>query len=353
MQENEAHIAHAILATERASDDLRRQLGVVLDQQVALPMEWLDEASLAAFGKKAYLLITPSRAKQFSLPASDKPLRISAKGLTLAQLRHIADPLAEKTALPTLETAPADEADIFVLLLTKQAALLPALLVEACDETPKIFAHFPNLSLSDLKLALRRPLVEVLPITGANLPIEGAEGAELKSFRTRFGTSVHLALVVGEPSSKTAPLVRVHSSCVTGDILGSLRCDCGDQLRLALEAIRADGNGVLIYLHQEGRGIGIGNKLRAYRLQECGMDTYDANLALGFEEDERDFSLAAAILKQLGIGKIRLLTNNPDKITALKASGIVVEERAPLAAPAGKHNHDYLRAKANKSGHLF
>jgi GTP cyclohydrolase II len=252
-----------------------------------------------------------------------------------------------------LAAAPANETEAMAILLAKQAGLLPAMLVVACKEVPAAFAHWITLDMHPLKLWARSPLVDVLPIAKAKLPVHGAEDATLHSFRSRYGSSVHLALVIGDIKNNATPLVRVHSSCVTGDILGSLRCDCGDQLRLALGTICAESSGVLIYLHQEGRGIGIGNKLRAYHLQEQGMDTYDANLALGFEEDERDFSIAAAILKQLGIARIRLLTNNPGKITALKGSGIVIDGRVPVAAPPGKHNHDYLKAKAEKTGHLF
>ena len=359
MQETEANIVAATLASQRAMDDLRRQLGVFIEQEsrlsAALPLEFADEAALLEFAKlEAFcLIISPSRAAQLGLARTDKPLRIAAQNLTLAQIRHIADPLEAAVALPALEAAPADEAACYAIILAKHAALLPALLMANCAAAPEAFAHWQSISLELLKLSIRRPLVDMLPVAQARLPIEGAENTTLKSFRSRFGTSVHLALIVGEPSSEEAPLVRVHSSCVTGDILGSLRCDCGDQLHLALDAIRQHGSGVLLYLHQEGRGIGIANKLRAYRLQEAGMDTYDANLALGFEEDERDFSIAAAILKQLGISRIKLLTNNPSKITALKGSGIVVAERVGVAAPAGKHNHSYLKAKAEKTGHLF
>ena len=150
----------------------------------------------------------------------------------------------------------------------------------------------------------------------------------------------------------TAPLVRVHSSCVTGDLLGSLRCDCGSQLQLALSQMKEAGAGILLYLHQEGRGIGITSKLRAYALQERGLDTFAANEQLGFSEDERDFSIAGELLKALGHTRIRLLTNNPDKIDAFDVSGITITERLPLITPSNTHNHAYLEAKKIKRGHL-
>jgi GTP cyclohydrolase II len=163
----------------------------------------------------------------------------------------------------------------------------------------------------------------------------------------------HLAIVIGEPSSRKPVLVRLHSECFTGDLLGSLKCDCGEQLRGAVRAIEAAGGGVLLYLAQEGRGIGLINKLRAYRLQADGFDTIDANLRLGFEADERLFQPAAAMLRQLGITRVRLLTNNPDKVAGLAACGIEVLERVPHSFPANKHNEFYLQTKQSRAGHLF
>jgi GTP cyclohydrolase II len=243
-----------------------------------------------------------------------------------------------------------------MLHLAKYAGLLPALLlIESSAEITKTkeLLHWQVIPAEDIACYMRTPLVDVIPTARAKLPLENMENCTLISFRTRFTTGVHLALITGNLSSSDSPLTRIHSSCVTGDILGSLRCDCGDQLHMALEQIRDAGNGLLIYLHQEGRGIGITNKLRAYQLQEQGYDTYDANLALGFDEDERDFGIAAAILNYLRVTHIRLLTNNPQKINAIEAAGIRVTERVPLITKSGQHNHAYLEAKAKKSGHLF
>jgi GTP cyclohydrolase II len=148
-------------------------------------------------------------------------------------------------------------------------------------------------------------------------------------------------------------LTRLHSECFTGDLLGSLKCDCGDQLRGAVQAIAKAGGGVLLYLAQEGRGIGLMNKLRAYRLQDEGFDTMEANQRLGFAADERLYDIAARMLRLLGYSKVRLLTNNPDKVRALQAAGIEVTERVPHSFPDNAHNRDYLRVKAEKGGHLF
>jgi GTP cyclohydrolase II len=156
--------------------------------------------------------------------------------------------------------------------------------------------------------------------------------------------------MVGEPS-QDPPLVRIHSECLTGDVLGSLKCDCGPQLEQALEAIGQSGWGILLYLRQEGRGIGLVNKLRAYALQDQGFDTVDANLRLGFADDERDFALAAAMLTKLSRPEVRLLTNNPKKVAGLEAAGIRVAEQVPLKTEPGEHNRLYLETKRDRSGH--
>ena len=185
------------------------------------------------------------------------------------------------------------------------------------------------------------------------------------SLTTRFGTfniavftvegaaGEIAALSRGRPHGDDVPLVRLHSECLTGDVLGSLRCDCGEQLAAALELIGNAPSGVLLYLPQEGRGIGLANKIRAYALQDRGLDTVDANLALGLPIDHRDYAAAAHVLRRLGLRKIRLLTNNPLKTAALEQHGIEVVERVALAMPPNPVNHQYLRTKADRMGHLL
>ena len=172
------------------------------------------------------------------------------------------------------------------------------------------------------------------------------------AFRAPGTALEHIAILCGRPEDERAPLVRVHSECFTGDLLGSLRCDCGAQLRGAIRRIAAEGAGAVLYLAQEGRDIGLPNKLRAYALQDEGLDTIDANHALGYGADERDFHVAATMLHQLGLPRIRLLTNNPDKLAALAAHGITVEAREPLNIPANGVNDGYLLTKARRFGHL-
>lgn len=194
-------------------------------------------------------------------------------------------------------------------------------------------------------------------VSEAVVPLEGTENTRIIAYRPIDGGVEHLAIVIGDPENITDAgdpvLVRLHSECFTGDLLGSLRCDCGDQLRGAISEIGKVGTGVLLYLAQEGRGIGLVNKLRAYTLQDGGLDTLDANEELGFDTDERVYLPAAQMLKDLGLLNVRLLTNNPEKVSALSSFGIGVVERVAHKFPSNKHNERYLETKASKGGHLF
>jgi len=189
----------------------------------------------------------------------------------------------------------------------------------------------------------------------ADAPVTTAFGAKFRGvvYESDVDKKQHVALVRGRIGKKEAALVRIHSQCLTGDVFGSERCDCGDQLAVALEAIDAAGKGVLLYMHQEGRGIGLANKILAYALQDKGMDTVQANLELGFQDDGRDYGVAAQILRDLGVQRVRLLTNNPKKIRGLERYGIEVEARQPIEIAPHKGNLRYLRTKREKLGHLF
>lgn len=186
----------------------------------------------------------------------------------------------------------------------------------------------------------------------ARVPLRVAPDAEVAVFRAELGGDEHFAVIVGDLDTQEAPLVRLHSQCVTGDVLGSLKCDCGEQLEGALEMMADAGGGVLVYLAQEGRDIGLLNKMRAYALQDGGLDTIDANHALGFEMDERYFLPACRILEELGVTTVKLITNNPDKIAQLEAGGMTVSERVPMAPPSNPHNHDYIETKRIRAGHM-
>lgn len=186
----------------------------------------------------------------------------------------------------------------------------------------------------------------------ASVPLRLAENAEVVMFRAELGGDEHFAVIVGDIDPQEPPLVRLHSQCITGDILGSLKCDCGDQLQGALAMMSAAGGGILLYLAQEGRNIGLLNKMRAYALQDSGLDTVDANHALGFEMDERYFLPACRMLEELGVHRLRLITNNPDKIAQLEASGFSVSERVPLNPPSNRHNEHYIETKRTRAGHM-
>jgi 3,4-dihydroxy 2-butanone 4-phosphate synthase/GTP cyclohydrolase II len=172
-------------------------------------------------------------------------------------------------------------------------------------------------------------------------------------YRTDVDNHEHMALVKGKIGTRDVVTVRVHSQCLTGDVFGSERCDCGDQLKQAMQTIAEEGKGVIIYMHQEGRGIGLANKIRAYALQDQGLDTVEANLRLGFKEDLRDYGIGAQILRDLRVLRVRLLTNNPQKITGLEGYGVKIVERRPIETPPHAGNIHYLRVKKEKLGHLF
>jgi GTP cyclohydrolase II len=234
--------------------------------------------------------------------------------------------------------------------LAKLAGLLPAAVIRSASRVPRgtIEIAAANITAYDDEIVRTLKLV-----TRAQVPLEGAERAELVAFRPADGGPEHYAIIIGAPSTEEPVLARLHSECFTGDLLGSLKCDCGNQLRGAIDAIAAKGSGILLYLAQEGRGIGLINKLRAYRLQDQGFDTLDANERLGFEADERLYGIAAKMLRTLGYRSVRLLTNNPHKMEALEAAGIAIAERVPHAFAGTEHNRAYLSTKAKRAGHLF
>ena len=187
----------------------------------------------------------------------------------------------------------------------------------------------------------------------AKVPLAVAEDAEVVMFRAEIGNEDHFAVLIGTGAEAEAPVVRLHSQCITGDVLGSLKCDCGEQLHTAMRMMANEGGGILVYLAQEGRDIGLLNKMRAYALQDKGLDTVDANHVLGFATDERVFLPAARILDALGITQLRLITNNPDKISQLERYGIKVKERLPMDIASNPHNEHYIATKKHRTGHMI
>jgi GTP cyclohydrolase II len=245
---------------------------------------------------------------------------------------------------PLLARPAPDASAIAAIRLARLAGLLPAFFT--CREGGA------EVELRPERVAAFEEPARLMIAARARLPIAAADTAEIVAFRSLDDATEHVALLIGTPDS-SPPLVRLHSECLTGDVLGSLKCDCGAQLQAALQALAGVGWGMLLYLRQEGRGIGLVNKLRAYALQDQGLDTVDANMRLGFAIDMRDFAIAARMLALLGQRHIRLLTNNPAKVAGLQAAGINVSERVPHALPANPHNMAYLDTKRRRAGHLL
>jgi GTP cyclohydrolase II len=283
-------------------------------------------------------------------------LRLTTDLLAPGPLRGLADPTVDEL-LPTLpEAAPVPDLAPAALVLAKLARLLPAVLaapIEASAEVEAMRLGLLSIPAADLAAYPVAAAAGLRQVASARVPLENAPDSRVIAFRTEGAGIEHLAIVIGQPETADAPLVRIHSECFTGDLLGSLRCDCGPQLRGAIARMAGEGAGALLYLAQEGRNIGLVNKLRAYTLQDRGLDTLDANRALGWGADERNFLIAATMLEALGISRIRLLTNNPDKLAAMTACGVdVIGRESHAIAPNGENDH-YLATKAERFGHLL
>ncbi|AGT10439.1 GTP cyclohydrolase II [Paracoccus aminophilus] len=341
----------------RARSDLRMGLPIVVGGYLAAAVETLSPerlASLRALGP-ATLAITDWRAATLKARVYDRDLaRIRVpESADHAWLRAVADPAGDlMTPMkgPLQSERGGDAAPHrAAIALVKSAQLLPAaLMIPISDPPPGLTALAPDAALA--QLATEATMADV---AAARLPLSRAENSKLHIFRPDDGAAEHYAVEIGDPPRDQPVLARLHSACYTGDVLGSLKCDCGPQLHAALEAMGQNGSGVLLYLNQEGRGIGLANKMRAYSLQNQGFDTVEANHRLGFEDDERDFRIGAGILRKMGFGAVRLMTNNPRKVAMLEGHGIQVPERVPLITPTNRFNEGYLAVKAEKSGHLL
>ncbi|MDR3518569.1 MAG: GTP cyclohydrolase II [Azospirillaceae bacterium] len=366
----------ALRAVNRAFGELRRGDPVIVETPdhavtLAQPAEGVTAESLARLEFLAetppVLVLSRRRAAVIGFAGTGDGV-IGLRGpLTIERIRDLVDPTRGAPLVPAdrelLRIEPATEPEAAAVQLAKLAQLLPAMLVAPlpdplgnqgpalaafaqCHDLLRVkagdIAHYHSLSARSL-----------LRVVEAVVPLDRAETTRLIAFRPSDGGLEHLAIIIGDPAPGQIVLTRLHSECFTGDLLGSLRCDCGAQLRGAIDEIIEHGQGILLYLAQEGRGIGLINKLRAYRLQDDGADTIDANVMLGFDADERLYLPAAEMLRLLGFQKVRLLTNNPDKLRQLARCGIDVVERVPHIFPSNGHNEAYLRTKAERAGHLF
>ncbi len=354
----------SLRSVHRAAAELRRGVPVLLDGPAPLLLLAAETAGadglrdLAALGVGApLLLLAPARAAALlGRPTPEPgPIALHTAGLTEpATLRAAADPTIAQVLPVPPRLAPSPEGSGAAVALAKIARLLPAVLVVPLR--PGASAAGRGLLAVDPGAVLAHPHATAAGlerVADAAVPLLAARDARVVAFRTPDAGVEHLAILVGQPEAHPAPLVRLHSECFTGDLLGSLRCDCGPQLHAALARMGEAGTGALLYLSQEGRGIGIAGKLRAYALQDTGLDTVDANRALGWQADERNYALAAAMLARLGIGTVRLLTNNPAKVAALEACGVVVQSREPLVIAPNGVNDRYLATKAARMGHTL
>ncbi len=349
----------------RARADLRMGVPVVVTTKgesgslLVMAAETLDNrrlADLRLLGGTPVIAVTGRRAETLKARAYDGDIArvVLPVDAGLAWVQAIADPADDliapmKGPLSTLRDGPAD-AHRAAITLIKAARLLPA---AVCLDVAAGFAGDHDLTAVPAHAIMDTSLSPLAPLIAARLPMEASEAGRLHIFRPEDGAEEHYAIEVGKPDRSLPVLARLHSACFTGDVLGSLKCDCGPQLRGALAAMGAEGQGVLLYLNQEGRGIGLANKMRAYSLQDQGFDTVEANHRLGFEDDERDFRIGAEILKRMGFSAVRLLTNNPAKIAKMEDAGVKVAERVPLKVGENRHNVAYLATKAAKSGHLL
>lgn len=331
---------YAVLASETASEGALERLRQLSE----------SEPFVALTARRAAVLHV--------LPTGADVMRITAdKLMDAAWVRSLADPtkdLSDPLRGPLAsDKAPVHAAVEAAIRLSKLAQLLPSVCAARIADPASIPDGVARVEVDEIERFDEVAARAMRPVSSARVPLAGAEEARLIGFRAIDGGVEHYAIVVGEPDADAPVLTRIHSECFTGDLLGSLKCDCGQQLRGAIEEIGAAGTGVLLYLAQEGRGIGLMNKLRAYELQDTGFDTVEANERLGFEPDERVFAPAAHMLRQLGFRSIRLMTNNPEKVGALADYGIEVTERVAHQFPSNAHNELYLATKAKRSGHYL
>jgi GTP cyclohydrolase II len=346
------------VAVERALAEFRSGRPVVItghgETALALPVDGMSDERLASYRDLCkpivpHLVLTHRRAQALGL-RSEGPigLAVSDGDGAAAIFALAADARVERK----LDIMPAGPLAGAAVELAKLAQRLPALMVadgavvrtDACDP--------PLLSVTaDAITQFRRAAIDSLAVAAeADVPLNGGLPTRFVIFRDAVGGS-QVAVIVGTPDVSQPVPLRLHSACLTGDVFGSRRCDCGDQLRLALSRLDDLGGGIILYLEQEGRGLGLSNKMRTYQLQDAGLDTLDANATLGFDDDERDYGVAARMLQILGCKRVRLLTNNPAKLDGLAKAGIEVLGRIPLHGPVNADNRRYLTAKATRAGH--
>jgi len=353
----------AALTFDRAVGELRRGRAIrIADGERTMLVGAIETlqgpvfARLVAAGAgRCVLLVTAERARAAGLAlqiggavALTLPLGIGIDALR--SVAGVAPKPVERTTLVANSAPPCAALAAAGFRLAKSGRLVPALLGFLANDGDD--DGLVSIDAGDIEEHVRFGRHSVQLVSRARVPLADEVDSEIALFRDEHGLAEHVAVLIGKFDQQSAVPVRLHSACLTGDLLGSLRCDCGEQLRTAVARIAALGGGVLLYLDQEGRGIGLPNKLRAYALQDEGLDTVDADQHLGFLADERTYEVAAALLEELGLKRITLLTNNPQKINALRDHGIEIVGRQPLVTTSNSHNERYLRAKTERAGHL-
>src|SRR5215467_8490928 len=343
------------VAVERGIAEFRSGRPVIISRSgaaaLALPVDGMTEARLVSFRRlcapsEPHLVVTQRRAQALGLPASG-PIGLALAGENAAAIAALAADARLERKLEVVAAGPVAGAAIE---LAKLAQRLPALLIADAANAPS--CDPPLIAIAaDAITRFRRTAIDSLAVAAqADVPLNGGVPARFVIFRDDIGGCL-VAVIVGSPDLREPLPLRLHSACLTGDVFGSRRCDCGDQLRLALRRLEEQGGGVILYLEQEGRGLGLTNKMRAYQLQDAGLDTIDANSTLGFDDDERDYGVAVRMLQILGVKRVKLLTNNPAKLDGLTQAGIEVSGRIPLHGPVNADNRRYLTAKATRAGH--
>jgi len=337
----------------RARTDLRMGLPIVIGGCLVFAIEALREerfASLCSMDRQVEIAVTDWRAATLKAHAYDVGMARFAlpRDASLSWVQSVADPATDlrHPMKGPFKSLRGGDTDIHRagISLAKAAQLLPAVIV----------VPGPHVTLGLTEVGTDIPeRATFAEVVRARLPLEVSQAGCLHIFRPDDGGTEHYAVEIGTPDRSKPVLSRLHSACFTGDVLGSLKCDCGPQLRAALAAMGEQGEGVLLYLNQEGRGIGLANKMRAYALQNMGFDTVEANHRLGFEDDERDLALGADLLRKLGFTQTRLMTNNPAKVQRMNDHGVEVVERVPLKVGETPENAHYLAVKAAKSGHFL
>lgn len=348
----------SLVAVDRAISEFRAGRPVLLrsaeTRLLALSAELADAELVgrldALASGKAYLALTPARLRRLGAKNRTETGILAMPTLDLARIEMLALKIDGKVDAPV---APASSLDDAALELSRLSLVLPATIIVPVTAEQTAGEPLVEVDIEAVN-GYRAAQAATLTIVGrAPVPLEGAPDTEFVVFRGGEGLRDQVAIIVGNPDLSGPVPVRLHSACLTGDLFGSLKCDCGDQLRETVQWMAENEGGILLYLDQEGRGNGISNKMRAYKLQSQGWDTYDADEVLGFDLDQRHFDFAATMLKQLGVTRVTALTNNPLKVGAIKAAGLEVDATQRVLGRPNVHNVRYLASKRDRAGHFI